>query len=90
MKIARQFIVEGRVQGVGFRFFVERVAAELNLAGYVKNLYNGDVEVYAVGDQESLDLMRGKLERGPRGAQVTAVRDSPAAVRDYKSFQIAF
>lgn len=90
MKVARTYVVEGRVQGVGYRWFVERVAVSLGLVGYVKNLYNGDVEVYAVGEPEALDELRRKLERGPRGALITAVRESPAALQDCRSFRIAF
>ncbi len=90
MKTARKYTVEGRVQGVGFRWFVEGVANSLGLAGYVKNLYNGEVEVYAIGRPEMLDELRRSLERGPRGARVTAVRESPAALEDYRSFEIAF
>ena len=89
-KAARRYIVRGRVQGVGFRWYVERVAASLGLAGYVKNQYNGDVEVYAIGAPEALDAMRRSLERGPRGARVTEVRESPAAFEDCRSFRIAF
>ena len=90
VKTARRYVVEGRVQGVGFRWFVERVASSLGLAGYVKNLYNGEVEVYAIGEPEMLDELRRSLERGPRGALVTGVRESPAALQDYRSFRIAF
>ena len=90
MKIARQYIVEGRVQGVGFRWFVERVAVSLKLAGYVRNLPSGDVEVYALGDLQALDELRRKLERGPLGARVTGVRESPAPVEEHRSFNIVF
>ena len=90
MKIARQYIVEGRVQGVGFRWFVEHVAVSLKLAGYVRNLPNGNVEVYAIGDPQALDELRRKLAQGPRGARVTNVREEPAPLLDERSFRIAF
>ncbi len=89
-QVARKYVVQGSVQGVGFRWFVERVANSLGLAGYVKNLYNGDVEVYAIGEPEALDQLRAYLERGPRGAYVTAVQESTAPFQDLHSFRITF
>src|SRR3989338_559085 len=66
MDVARRYRVEGRVQGVGFRFFVERAARQLGLAGYVKNLGDGRVEVYALGPPAELDDLKRRLEQGPR------------------------
>ena len=71
--LARRYLVSGVVQGVGFRFFVLRNAQKLNLAGYVKNLRDGRVEVYAIGTLESLDSFRRSLQAGPRGASVSGV-----------------
>jgi len=90
MATARLFRVQGRVQGVGFRWFVERVASELAVAGYVKNLYDESVEVYAIGSEEQLNELRQQLERGPRGARVTRVEEGPAPVRPYRDFRIEF
>jgi acylphosphatase len=88
---ARLYRVRGRVQGIGFRWFVERVADNLGLAGCVKNLYDGSVEVYALGDDKALDELRQNLERGPLGARVTAVEETPAPLRTgYKGFRIEF
>lgn len=87
---ARLYRVQGRVQGVGFRWFVERVADELRLAGYVKNTYDGSVEVYAIGSEEQLGELRRCLERGPRGAWVSRVEESPAPLRSYHNFRIEF
>jgi acylphosphatase len=72
-RIARRYFISGRVQGVGFRFFAQRAAAELGLSGYVRNLDDGRVEVYAVGEPEQLEQLSQRLARGPRLAQVTAV-----------------
>lgn len=70
---ARRYYVSGMVQGVGYRFFVQRVAARLGIAGYVKNLPDGRVEVYAIGSAEKLRELGGELKRGPRAASVDEV-----------------
>ncbi len=70
------------VQGVGFRYFVQRVAARLNLNGYVKNLRDGRVEVYAINAGDVFSQLRAELERGPRGAMVSEVVEEDAAVDD--------
>lgn len=57
--------VSGRVQGVGFRFFVEREASRLGLRGWVRNLAGGDVEVVAHGPRERLDELLARLREGP-------------------------
>jgi acylphosphatase len=75
---ARRYFISGGVQGVGFRFFAERVAEKLALSGYVRNLRDGRVEVYAVGSAEQLRALRDELERGPRFASVSAVAEEPA------------
>jgi len=75
---ARRYFISGEVQGVGFRFFAERVAQKLALSGYVRNLRDGRVEVYAVGSAEQLRALRNELERGPSFASVAAVAEEPA------------
>jgi len=77
---ARRYYVSGMVQGVGYRFFAQRAAQRLGLAGYVKNLRDGRVEVYAVGSIESIEALRRDLERGPRSAQVSSVREETAPI----------
>jgi len=67
------FFVHGRVQGVGFRWFVQREASELELCGWVKNTEEGDVEVLAAGTSERLDELRTSLNRGPRGSRIDRV-----------------
>ena len=64
------FLIQGRVQGVGFRWFVQREAGELDLRGWVRNTEDGDVEVVASGSAEDLAELRSSLRRGPRGARV--------------------
>ncbi|HEX4155557.1 MAG TPA: acylphosphatase [Acidobacteriaceae bacterium] len=67
------FLIRGRVQGVGFRWFVHREAAELNLRGWVRNTESGDVEVLAAGDPEDLADLRAELHQGSRGSRVDNV-----------------
>jgi acylphosphatase len=67
------FLVKGRVQGVGFRWFVQREAAELGLNGWVKNTDQGDVEIVAVGDEALLAELKVALRKGSRGSRVDAV-----------------
>ncbi len=64
------FLIQGRVQGVGFRWYVSREAAELDLRGWVRNTEEGDVEVVASGTVEELAELRASLRRGPRGSRV--------------------
>ncbi|WP_348260597.1 acylphosphatase [Telmatobacter sp. DSM 110680] len=64
------FLIQGRVQGVGFRWFVHREASELELHGWVRNTEDGDVEVVASGSPEDLAELRASLRQGPRGSRV--------------------
>lgn len=68
-----RFIVNGRVQGVGFRWFVMREAARLDLAGYVRNLPDGSVEVVAQGPATALASLESALAHGPPSARVSNV-----------------
>lgn len=72
--------IRGRVQGVGFRWFVREEARRLGLSGWVTNLDTGDVEVAAGGAEASLDRLRRALEVGPSGAAVTQLDDLEGAV----------
>lgn len=84
--IARRYFVSGIVQGVGFRFFAERAAQNLGIAGYTRNLSDGRVEVYAIGSKEQLKSFRSLLARGPIGASVSGVKEEDADVRsEYES-----
>jgi acylphosphatase len=69
-------IVRGRVQGVGFRFFVLEVATGLGVKGYVRNLPDGGVEVIAEGPRDSLESLLAELRRGPSLSRVDRVTDS--------------
>ena len=85
------FLIQGRVQGVGFRWYVNREASELGLRGWVRNTEDGDVEVVASGSEADLAELRSSLRRGPRGARVDRLvehylDDSEAA--ELSSFRI--
>jgi acylphosphatase len=75
---ARRFVVRGRVQGVGFRWFVEHEAHALGIAGWVRNNFDGSVEVLAMGTREQLSSLRLRLQQGPRAARVDVVEESDA------------
>lgn len=85
---ARRFIVRGRVQGVGFRWFVEREAHILGVAGWVRNNANGGVEVFAQGTRDQLLGLRSRLHQGPRAARVDVVDESPASPTEGTTFRI--
>lgn len=70
---AARFIVRGRVQGVGFRWFVMREAARLDLAGFVRNLPDGTVEVVAQGSSQAVGALEAVLAQGPSAAHVSGV-----------------
>ena len=85
---ARRWLVRGRVQGVGYRYFAQRAASGLELTGYTRNLDDGRVEVYAVGPEEKLSALAALLHHGPRWSEVRGVEEQEAAVHDYGSFRI--
>lgn len=85
------FLIRGRVQGVGFRWFVHREASELDLCGWVRNTEDGDVEVVASGTPEDLAELRGSLRRGPRGSRVDNLiehRLEEAEAKNLRAFRI--
>jgi len=77
---AVKYFISGLVQGVGYRFFARRMAEQLHLAGFAKNLRDGRVEVYAIGPAESLAAFREELNRGPQGSMVSSVSEEDAPV----------
>ena len=73
MRVARRFVVSGRVQGVGFRWFTQAAARREGLTGYVTNLDDGRVETVAEGEAESVERFERSLRQGPSGARVERV-----------------
>ena len=85
---ARLYLVRGRVQGIGYRDYAQRAAAKLGLTGYVRNLDDGRVEVYAAGPPARLSDLSAALRKGPPFSDVHGVEEQNAAVEHYRSFQI--
>jgi acylphosphatase len=73
MRVARRYLVSGRVQGVGFRFFAEAAAAREGLHGWVQNLSDGRVEVWAEGEAESIERFERNIAHGPPGARISDI-----------------
>ncbi|HXD30018.1 MAG TPA: acylphosphatase [Pyrinomonadaceae bacterium] len=89
MKVARHFIVRGEVQGVGYRFFAQRVAARHQVVGYVKNMPDGTVESLAEGSPQDVEGFKNDLAAGPRFARVERVEEKviePTGL--YSSFRV--
>jgi acylphosphatase len=85
------FLIQGRVQGVGFRWFVHREASELDLRGWVRNTEDGDVEIVVAGVADDLDELRTSLKKGPRGSRVDRVIEhflDESEGKDLETFRI--
>jgi acylphosphatase len=76
------------VQGVGFRWFVQKSATSLGVKGYTRNLDDGRVEVYAVGSPEQLNELAGLLWKGPRMSDVRGVDEEEAALENVSGFRV--
>jgi acylphosphatase len=86
---AKRYVVRGRVQGVGFRWFVEREAHVLGVAGWVRNNHDGSVEVLAQGTRDQLSGLHSRLREGPRAARVDTVEVSEVRTTEgLNSFRI--
>ena len=73
MRVARRYLISGRVQGVGFRFFAEAAGQREGLQGWVRNLRDGRVEIVSEGDAEALERFERVIRQGPPGARVDSV-----------------
>jgi acylphosphatase len=85
---AKRWLVSGRVQGVGFRYFVQAKATELGLDGWTRNLDSGHVEVYATGPAEKLSDLAAALHLGPRMAEVRSVEEKEDVVQRHSGFSV--
>jgi acylphosphatase len=89
MRVARRFGVTGRVQGVGFRYFVQEAADREGVMGYVRNLPDGSVEAYVEGEAEAVTRVERAIRQGPGGAHVKNVNvDDEEPGGYYKGFSI--
>jgi acylphosphatase len=89
--MVQQFLVKGRVQGVGFRWFVQNEAARIGLRGWVRNTDDGHVEVMAAGTPDQLEDLVQALARGTRGSRVDNIESHPVDESEgdeLQSFQI--
>jgi acylphosphatase len=89
--MVQHFLIKGRVQGVGFRWFVLRQATEIGLRGWVRNTADGHVEVLAAGEPDQLEDFQLALGRGSRGSRVDEVIEHTLAESEgakLKTFEI--
>ena len=87
-KAAKRWFVNGNVQGVGFRFFVQHKATVLGLSGWARNVDDGRVEIYAVGLADRLSDLAAALHVGPSMADVRSVEEQKAQVENVSGFTI--
>ena len=89
MRVARRFAVTGRVQGVGFRYFVQEAASREGVTGYVRNLSDGSLEAYVEGEAGAVSRIERAIRMGPRGAHIKNVHvDNEEATGGYKEFSV--
>jgi acylphosphatase len=88
MRQARRFVISGRVQGVGFRWFTHETATREGVTGWVRNLPDGRVEAHVEGEEESVTRVERALRSGPRGARVERVSVNVGEPGGYRSFTI--
>ena len=86
--IARRYVVHGRVQGVGFRYFVQLKAQQLGLDGYVRNRADGSVEVYASGKAKQLSELQRRLWVGPGMSRVERVEEHEIEAGQRSGFHV--
>ncbi len=88
MKVRKHFYFSGRVQGVGFRYQACRIARSLGLAGYVKNLWDGRVELEAQGEESQVWDLVSALHRQPY-IQIDDMETADMALKEERGFQMA-
>ncbi len=91
MAVQFEITIKGRVQGVGFRYFVEKRASELNITGWVKNMPGGSVVVMAQGDEKDMNTFIDYLRIGPTMAKVADVsKNRMPELEKFSSFQVKY
>ena len=89
MKLTRKHVIfKGRVQGVGFRYFCYVNAKQMNLTGYVRNLYDGNVEMEVQGDYRDVEMYLFKIKQGVYFIRVDHAEVTDMVVKDESTFQI--
>ncbi len=89
--LTRRFVSHGRVQGVGYRWFVRKTARQLGLKGQVRNLADGTVETIAQGHEAALVLLKKRLREGPGPAYVEDVREQTLSNdKQYHHFEVTY
>jgi acylphosphatase len=81
-----EVLLSGRVQGVGFRYFVESIAGKHDICGYVRNTYNNKVEVICQGEEDDIEQFIGEIKRGPTFSAVNDVKIEE--IKDSKKYNI--
>lgn len=88
-KVARQFLIRGDVQGVGYRFFAQRAAARHQVTGYVRNRQDGTVEAWAEGPADRVEAFKHDLATGPQFSRVDEVEElSFDPTGEFSSFRV--
>ncbi|WP_321478316.1 acylphosphatase [uncultured Paludibaculum sp.] len=87
-RVSRLYVIKGRVQGVGYRYFAQTAAAEFHITGWVRNRDDGAVETYATGTPEQLAAYSGRLRMGPRFGEVRSVEEIEAPLLQSDGFSI--
>ncbi len=85
---ASHYILKGRVQGVGFRYFAYHVARDLHIQGWARNLRNGDLEIHAQGDPERMWQFLDQIRSGPSFAAVNSIEVLKVDEQDFTDFSI--
>lgn len=86
-----EVVLSGRVQGVGFRYFVESIAGKYDICGYVKNTLNNKVEVVCQGEDENLTLFIDEVKKGPAFSAVTDIKiEEIEESKRYSTFEIKY
>ena len=88
MRVSRRFVISGRVQGVGFRWFTRETADREGVTGWVRNLPDGRVEALVEGEEEAVTRVERAIRSGPRGARVDDVFVDPQEPGGYRRFTV--